>query len=202
MTESRLTKLTVNALFPVHLFCKDYPTPDELNPALERLAYELRGGDPAGRPVSTRKGWQSQGDLNRNETCRPLMQFIESTMVEVKHFMNAAESVNFYVRSCWANINPKGSHNASHIHGNTFFSGVYYVTTPEDSGLIEFRDPTHVREVFHYDLKATTPENCFAQSYQPRPGRMFIFPGYLPHEVGENQSSADRVSYAFNIWAR
>lgn len=202
MTEPQFTKLGINALFPVHLFCKDFPDPGSLNPALEQLAYELRETDPAGRPVSTRKGWQSQGDLDRYDACRPLIRFIESTMVEIKQFMSAADSVNFFVRSCWANINPQGSHNASHIHGNTFYSGVYYVRTPADSGLIEFRDPSHVREVFHFDLKATTPENCFSQSYQPVPGRMFIFPGYLPHGVGENRSDADRVSYAFNIWAR
>ncbi|MDX1514590.1 MAG: TIGR02466 family protein [Gammaproteobacteria bacterium] len=202
MTDPQLTTLAVNALFPVYLFCKDYPDPEGLNPVLERYAYDLRDGDPDGRPVSTRKGWQSQGDLDRHQACRPLIRFIESTMLEIKQFMNGADSVNFFVRSCWANINPRGSHNAAHIHGNTFFSGVYYVKTPVNSGLIEFRDPTNVREVFHFDFKATTPENCFSQSYQPRPGRMFIFPGYLPHEVGENLSDEDRVSYAFNIWSR
>jgi uncharacterized protein (TIGR02466 family) len=202
MTEPQFTKLGINALFPVYIFCKDFPDPGTLNPALEQYAYDLRNNDPSGRPVSTRKGWQSRGDLNQHEVCRPLIRFIESTMVEIKQFMNAADSVNFFVRSCWANINPQGSHNVSHIHGNTFYSGVYYVKTPEDSGLIEFRDPSHVREIFHFDLKTTTPENCFSQSYQPRPGRMFIFPGYLPHEVGENRSDGDRVSYAFNIQAR
>jgi uncharacterized protein (TIGR02466 family) len=137
MTEPQFTKLGINALFPVYIFCKDFPDPGTLNPALEQYAYDLRNNDPSGRPVSTRKGWQSRGDLNQHEVCRPLIRFIESTMVEIKQFMNAADSVNFFVRSCWANINPQGSHNVSHIHGNTFYSGVYYVKTPEDSGLIE-----------------------------------------------------------------
>ena len=36
-------------------------------------------------------------------------------------------------------------------------------------------------------------------NFYPKEGTMLIFPSVLQHEVTENKSSEDRISYSFNI---
>ena len=70
-------------------------------------------------------------------------------MAEIRTYLSIVDEMRFRVSGCWLNINGKGSYNAPHIHGNSFFSGVYYVRTPPGCGLIEFREPSRIRENLH-----------------------------------------------------
>jgi len=195
-------KLGINALFPTFLFCKDYPESEALNGGLMELGYAIRAADVQGRQISNRGGWQSDDGLQSHKETRPLIRFVEDAMLEIKEFVGAADDVHFYVASCWININGKGSHNASHIHGNSYFSGVYYVTTPPESGRIIFTEPLVLREYFHVPYKEGNLNNAYQQGFEPVPGRTYIFPAYLPHHVTENTVDDDRISVAFNISAR
>jgi uncharacterized protein (TIGR02466 family) len=44
----------------------------------------------------------------------------------------------------WANINPPGGFNRTHIHPNSLWSGVYYVKTPKNCGHLKLEDPRSV----------------------------------------------------------
>ena len=41
----------------------------------------------------------------------------------------------------WLNVNQKGNFNPPHIHPGNDYSGCYYITYPENSGVIHFLDP-------------------------------------------------------------
>jgi hypothetical protein len=78
----------------------------------------------------------------------------------------------------WFNVNGKGAHHKWHSHGGASVVGVFYISVPEDSGDIEFRDGTSIK---------------------PHPGMLLIFPAGVEHRVLPNQTAQYRISMAFNI---
>ena len=105
--------------------------------------------------------------------------------------------------SAWININPPGAYNLMHDHPNVHMSGVMWIKSPKDGGVIEFLNPN--------DFQAHTEISCYTDEFKdrnlvhhaywipPLEGRMVIFPSHLKHSVGENMSNEDRISVSFNI---
>ena len=186
-------------MFPTFLFVQDHPDPTLINQELARFSFAVRAADPTGRAISSRGGWQSQPEMRSRAELRPLVQFINETIGTVKVYLDIADSFDLKVSDMWININGKGSYNTPHIHGNAYFSGVYYVKTHEGGGQIQFHEPSSVREYHCPPYTQITPRNCFVQKCAAEPGRLCIFPAYVPHEVTENTVDEERISVAFNI---
>jgi uncharacterized protein (TIGR02466 family) len=194
--------LTGTPLFPTWLFCKDLANFGELNASLLALAYDSRDADATGRNISNLNGWQSEDNIHLKPAVSTLLNHINECTSEIAIFLSAAEQMSFDVKACWININSEGARNAPHIHGNSHFSGVYYINVPEGAGEIQFFDPNSTaRQCFSFPFKAETLRNCHEVRYAAVEGRMLIFPGYLMHEVLENTGTGDRVSISFNIVA-
>ena len=199
MKQDEISRLTSIPLFPTLLFCRSYPDPKPLNDKLRHLASTIRSKDPDGRTISNRGGWHSN-NIRMEPNVAPLIEFIDDTMQRIKKIISASDDLDFTVTNCWININGFGARNAVHSHGNAHFSGVYYVEVPYASGEIEFKDPnTYLREAHSFGYKRIDVMNCTALRYSPVSGLLLIFPGYLPHEVLENQSENERVSVSFNV---
>jgi uncharacterized protein (TIGR02466 family) len=196
-----LSELNINALFPTFLFIKNHPDPSALNTQLLGESNRLRELGPEGVSVSNRGGWQSADDVNTRPEFELLMRFVEETMAEIKEFLTFDDDVTFRVATAWVNFNGKGDYNTKHIHGNSLFSGVYYIKVPENAGQIKVHDPNPVRGCFHAPYREFGPHNCFSHEVEPEEGRLVIFPGYVPHEVTPNMSDEVRCSIAFNIGA-
>lgn len=199
MQEDRISRVMPIPLFPTWLFCLDHPNPEPLNDALRQLASAMRSADPGGKTVSNRGGWQSD-DCHKREQVAPLIEFIHDTMQHIKKFLSASEKLPFHVDTCWFNINGLGARNTVHIHGNSYFSGVYYIDVPEGSGDIEFKDPnSYLRAAHSFEYERSDVKNSLQLTYSPVSGRLLIFPSYLPHEVLENHSQSERISVSFNV---
>lgn len=197
-----MSDLEITALFPTFLFRKDHPNASELNAQLLRESNRMRERDPQGVTVSNRGGWQSKDDINDYPEFASFVSFVEEAMAEVKAFLSVDDDFTFRVGTAWINFNGKGDFNSRHVHGNSFFSGVYYVKVPENAGQIKLFDPNPIRICFHVPYKETAAQNCFNHTFEPVEGRMFIFPGYVPHEVTANLSDEERCSIAFNVGVR
>ena len=78
----------------------------------------------------------------------------------------------------WFNVNGFGAYHNWHSHGGVNIVGVFYISTPQNSGNIEFKD---------------------GSSIEPYPGLLLIFPARVEHRVQPSQSTQERVSMAFNI---
>ncbi len=163
------------------------------------FGYAARAADPAGHAVSGRGGWQSHTDMRLRPELQSLIRFIDETVGRVKVYLDIADGFDLHVSSMWININGKGSYNTPHIHGNTFFSGVYYVKTHPGCGQIQFQESSNIREYHCPPYARITPRNCFVQQCAAEAGRLCIFPAYLPHEVTENTVDEERISIAFNV---
>ena len=105
---------------------------------------------------------------------------------------------DLYINS-WVNINSKGCYNTRHSHAEAanLLSGVYYVTVPENSGAIRFYDPRP--SVIHSfaDSRYYMPPQIYP--IQPKENMLLLFPCWLEHEVGVNDSDEDRISISFNL---
>ncbi|NCF27918.1 MAG: hypothetical protein GWP69_11100 [Gammaproteobacteria bacterium] len=194
-----MSDLQITALFPTFLFFKDHPDPATLNAQLLEACNRLRERDPKGVGISNRGGWQSDDDINERSEFALFVSFVEDTMAEVKEFLTVEDQVTFRVATAWVNFNARRDYNVKHVHGNSFFSGVYYVKVPENAGHIKIFDPNPVRMCFHPPYKEVGPHNCFSQEFDPAEGRLVIFPGYVPHEVTPTMNDEERCSIAFNV---
>jgi len=190
---------TVTPMFPTFLFVHDHPHPVRINEDLIEFSYAARAADPNGRVISSRGGWQSNPDMRLRGEFQPLIRFIDKTIEIVKTYLDIVDRFELRISDMWININGKGSYNTPHIHGNSYFSGVYYVKTHPGCGQIQFHEPGNIREYHCPPYAQITPRNCFAQQCAAEPGRLCIFPAYVPHEVTENTVEEERISVAFNV---
>ena len=83
----------------------------------------------------------------------------------------------------WLNAMGPGQSTSKHSHeeNDEVLSGVYYVTTPADSGDILFHD------------------SPFETRVSPQAGMLLLFAPDLPHSVEPNKSNQLRLSVAFNF---
>ena len=78
-----------------------------------------------------------------------------------------------------------------------------WIKSPKDSGNIVFESPqlfNRYQELNSYTDEFKLNSNCYMTYYfPPKEGRLLIWPSDLEHEVKENKSDEDRISYSFNI---
>jgi uncharacterized protein (TIGR02466 family) len=123
---------------------------------------------------------------------------VRATMVSVAEI--DAPLTNEVGIEAWANVNVKHNANASHLHGGSAWSGVYYVASdpsPAAGGDLFFTDPRTAA------LMVTHPYNVFKSgtriALRPEPGLMVIFPSFLYHGVDPYLGETPRISIAFNV---
>ena len=101
------------------------------------------------------------------------------------------------------NINEPGNFNIPHSHPRSHLSGVLWIKTPKNCGNIVFESPeifNRYQELDSYSNKSRLDSNNYMTYYfAPKEGNILIFSSNLQHEVMENKSDEDRISYSFNI---
>ena len=99
----------------------------------------------------------------------------------------------------WAIINKKNNFNLEHTHPNNYLSAAYYVKAPENCGSFKVTNPNLISKerVTISDRKTELNQNI--AHIKPNEGDLLLFPAYLPHSVGINESDEDRIVISFNI---
>lgn len=91
-----------------------------------------------------------------------------------------------------------------HMHCNSMFSGVLYLSCNENSGDIKFSIPLTIPTWTSSTLNPlwnVVDNNVFNSrefSYTPNSGDILIFPSHTYHEVEKNKSNINRYCLAFN----
>lgn len=186
--------------FPTHIWSRDIDGSEQLNSQLLSAIRGWQEEDPKGVAVSNSLGWHSQYNLHRRGEFRGIVDAINDTVAALGRDIGVVETVEPIIYTSWANVSPKHAANRMHVHPDVYLSGVYYVQVPKGCGKICFRDPRPQVEglIFPVPRGAMWSE----VTYEPKAGRMFLFPAWLPHEVLPNMSNLDRISIAFNITYR
>jgi len=101
----------------------------------------------------------------------------------------------------WANINPPGGMNRAHQHPNSLWSGVYYIKAPKNCGNLKIDDPRSVASMSRPKQKeGSVPARLYREThYEPKAGRLIMFPAWLMHCVDPNESNDIRISVSFNF---
>lgn len=192
--------MEASALFPTPLWSASYPQAGDLELWAAHIL-RLESADPIGVSLTNQGGWHSQTSLVTDATLQPLFHWIAARARQAfQHYgwdLNRA-SPNF--NNAWAMVNRRGHGVRTHLHPNSLFSGVFYLTAPPGSGAIAFLDPRAGAQVLHPPLQAdASPFAAGRVVRQPRPGLLLLFPAWLWHEVEPGQSDSPRICVSFNI---
>ena len=169
---------------------------------LEEYCLRIQG-QSEGRKKSNRLGWQSN-DIQDDEEIKPLLDQINESLQDLSIYSNIKDNYSIRVSNMWVNVNKKYSFNSNHIHSSSFFSGVFYVKVPENSGRINFENPSSLQELFIDKVKPFMNNynhfTAHSWTYDPRPNMVVLFPSWIEHNVDQNLSEFDRISIAFNTF--
>ena len=146
-------------------------------------------------------GFQSQ-NLNLEEPIlQPLLDCIKNeTLNYHKNF--DVKIPHLYISSMWININGYKDSNIEHIHGDSIYSGVYYIHTPKDCGHIEFIRPDgDLMDCNWCNLNRLNYNSLNSNTWwlPSKTHTGYIFPSYYKHRVQPNLNTEERYSVSFNI---
>ncbi len=183
--------------FPTAIYIADL-NDDALNQQLEQDIITWSNKDK-GVTRTNVKGWHSETDMNLRPEFKRLVDLLheaQRTIYDQEHL----ESEPF-LGNMWANINPPGSMNRAHIHPNSLWSGVYYVKAPQNSGQLKIEDPRSVAAMSRPRQKpGKLPERLWREThYEPKAGRLIMFPSGLNQGVDRNEFNDIRISVSFNF---
>jgi uncharacterized protein (TIGR02466 family) len=153
---------------------------------------------PAPGEVGPAQGWQSPQDLHTLSELSELVSYIEDAAGVILRFLRIGHDAR-EITGCWANLNPPGAAHRMHSHPNNFLSGVYYVRTQDGADTINFHDPRVQTSIIRPPVTELTAANTDQVVVKVSPGTLLLFPAYLVHSVGPNESDAERISISFNV---
>ncbi len=202
--------LKVGRYFPTHIFSLTVPDSEALNQQLIEAIYAERDRDRGGVRKSNYPqlgGWHSQVKLHKDVSFAGLVHCVDAATGMMCRELGYHKSYRLNIGSMWSIVNPPGASNRAHVHPGCIWSGVYYVQAPNNSGRLEFIDPRtqNLMSPVKYVPGTRRPRDCWTKvRFKPVAGRMLIFPSWLYHAVGPNNSKeagkdADRIIVSFNL---
>ena len=121
-------------------------------------------------------------------------QEIEHHVLEYARTLGGDQSRKFRISASWLTNTKSKEYTRIHNHGFADISGVYYFkTNTMDGDLVFLSSNTNLATMIFANIKDTV-------SYKPEEGKIILFPGWLYHTVGENDTNDDRISLSFNIY--
>jgi uncharacterized protein (TIGR02466 family) len=172
--------------FPTPIYIFDHNDPS-LNVQLEKNIMQWMNQDK-GVTRTNVKGWHSTTDMH----LRPEYKRLVDGLYEAQHKIYKEEHLDSepFLGNMWANVNPPGGMNRAHMHPNSLWSGVYYVKAPKNSGHLKIDDPRSVAALSRPKMKeGKTPSRLWREThYEPKAGRLIMFPSWVMHCVDPNES--------------
>ena len=192
---AREKRMARDYFFPTPVYHTDLAKAEDLNARLVADIRAWRERDPGGTfrsNVPQLGGWHSATDMHLRseftELTREIFELIHGVFAD-QGYDDAYEPV---CDSMWANVNPHGAFNRHHTHPHALWSGVYYVRTPDDCGLLCLTDPRPQAHVItpYFDARRRSAHTWAEAYYQPVAGRLVAFPGWLVHSTHPNMAGA------------
>lgn len=179
------------------------------NEVIKQFCYDVRERQGESRSYSNYGGWHSNVMTGHVPVLNNLFKEAYMRLLKLHEIFNFRDDLKPKIETAWFTINNKGHFNHPHTHRGYTFSGVYYVTAPENCGDLILVHPSQVFP-YHYEswvnhlpvspFKGQTLEHSMAKVYyKPEPGKLIIFPSWLQHYVLPNQTDDDRISISFDV---
>lgn len=111
-----------------------------------------------------------------------LVPQIEKILLDEWHF---APTIDFWINDSWVNRHGVGGKTDVHNHGLAAMAISSYITFPENSGRIEFKDPCETQWNFHF--RSREPGTYYPIEIQQ--GDVLMFPGWIDHRTEEHRGN-------------
>lgn len=167
-------------------------------PINETIKAKLRESTMSLSALAPGEKWQTNQELHELQEFRDLTSYINASVKGILDFLKITYE-SFFITGCWANISAKGARHKAHTHPNNFLSGVYYVQAAEGADTITFEDPRPQTYVMAPAPSELSLESAGSVIVPIKEGMLIVFPAWLPHSVGINQSDRERISVSFNV---
>ena len=208
--EPQAKRMGRDGFFSTPIYFTDLAEAEALNARLKADIRAWRQRDPEGTVrsnVAQAGAWHSATDMHTRPEFNPLTLEIFEMVQGVYDSLGYDPDYEPVCDSMWANINSRHAYNRHHTHPHALWSGVYYVQAPDDCGLLYFTDPRPQAHVLtpYYDARRRHPDTWNEVFYQPKEGRLIVFPAWLVHAVHPNLSNeqgegGERISVSFNFY--
>ena len=192
----------VSLFFPEPVVRYKFEDYKNFNQNLKKYIYKLQEANPSSQIKSNRGGWHSP---NFKLTDKDSIQFkfgLELQKYIFKTFQILGwktKNQNITIKSMWAIINKKNDFNVVHTHPNSYLSAAYYVSAPKNCGKFLIENLNIAKKHSYPEILENNELNAQIAGLDVNDGDLLIFPGYLPHKVGMNESDQDRIVISFNI---
>ena len=202
--EPKTDTLYLETFFSTCVYYFDHPTAEETNRKLKKDINLWEKRDEKGIVRSNSLGWHSAVDMHHRSEYNHFTKWLFAKVNEVFLHQGYDPRAEAHCDNMWANINKRYSHNRNHVHPGCLWSDVYYIQAPKESGRIWFTDPrgeAHTMVPRHGKHKDRSQWR--EVYYEPTPGRLILFPGWLTHEVEPNLNKEfkedDRRGYRYSL---
>jgi len=192
-------------LFPEPIFKYQFKNYKIINNELEKYIYKLYEEDNNGLERSNRGGWHSKNFRLAEKDSIQQKFAIQVQDYILKTFQSLGWKIkdkNIRIKEMWAIINKKNDFNVIHTHPNCYLSAAYYVKAPKDCGNFKVESPNIAKRYAYPEIANQNELNVEVASINISEGDLLLFPAYLPHKVGKNESDDDRIVISFNVDAK
>tara|TARA_B100001741_G_C16311245_1_gene485958 strand:- start:48 stop:650 length:603 start_codon:yes stop_codon:yes gene_type:complete len=192
-------------LFPEPIFKYQFENYKKINNELEKYIYKLYEEDNNGLERSNRGGWHSKNFRLAEKDSIQQKFAIQVQDYILKTFQSLGWKIkdkNIRIKEMWAIINKKNDFNVIHTHPNCYLSAAYYVKAPKDCGNFKVESPNIAKRYAYPEIANQNELNVEVASINISEGDLLLFPAYLPHKVGKNESDDDRIVISFNVDAK
>ena len=195
--------LEADQLFSVPIFKTIYPNAESFQKLIVPIFKNIESNDknPFDYCATGYTSYPNTTDILLYPECKDLLDFIGNNVVLAHEYLGLSNSIT--LRSSWFSINRKHSYHTKHNHLPWIWSGVYYVKAnhKEDSNIIFHNKNLESNWPFGKTDSAADKHSMAAQSwaYPAETGILYIFPGFIDHEVGEQRTDNERITISFNF---
>ena len=138
-------------------------------------------------------------DISRVPGATEVVQFISNSIDD--YWVQLGYRSKPVIKNVWANINPPGGMVHVHDHAPSALSGCFYINCESNAGDLYISHPDELLLRHQpYDSEQLR-HNHFTFDYkvEVQPGSLVIWPGYLRHRSGVNESTTDRIIFGFDV---
>ena len=188
--------------FPEPIFKYKLKDFKDLNKELAKYIYKLQDKDGDGVERSNKGGWHSKNFelVDEGSIQKKFAIIVQPYILNVfQNFGWKTENKNIRIKEMWAIINKEGNFNVLHTHPNCYLSAAYYVKAPKKCGMFQIENPNIAKRHSYPKISVRNELNIEGAGIDISEGDLLIFPAYLPHKVGKNESEEDRMVISFNV---
>ena len=203
-------EIAVRGLFATPVAAVLLPDAEARNARLRDVVLARRDSHPSIQS-SNAGGWHSSRDLEQwgGPAAVEVLGYARAVATQMTTDRAGGAVKSAWITQAWANVNGPGDANIAHYHAGSFWSGTYYVedggcaADPSLGGVFEMIDPRGAAPAMYAPMFRFAGEDGLsagsAETIQPKPGLLFLFPSWLMHQVRPYRGGGLRISLAFNL---